>query len=128
MYLFVLQYSWKWFIYNRAQNINKSSKLVKVTDVPTLSKRQRLSNGDRHFYPAQIPATADEDESHVRNFSQLSEEIAKAKPSTEVLKELMTRTYPKRRVWITKASPPPSLTEVMSDFPLLKRSSYVNFV
>ena len=76
----------------------------------------------------QIPATADDAELHVRNCSQLSEEIAKAKPSTEVLMELMTRTYPKQRVWITKASPAPSLTEIMSDFPLLKRSSYVSFI
>lgn len=128
IYIFFLQYSWKWFIYNRAQNLNKTSKRAKVIDVPTSSKRQRLSNGDRHFYPAQIPGSADDDESQARNCSRLSEELAKAKPSSEVLKELMSRTYPKRRVWITKASPPPSLTEVMSDFPLLKRSSYVSFI
>ena len=114
-----LQYSWKWFVYNRAQNVNKIAKHDKSTDGPSPSKRLKLSGNDQHFYPVSIPATTEDDESRQHNHSRLNDEIAKAKPSADVLKELMTRTYPDRRVWITKTSPPPSLSEIMSDYPHL---------
>lgn len=38
------------------------------------------------------------------------------------------RTYPQRRKWILQDSPCPSVTEILSDYPLLKRSTYVSLL
>ena len=83
--------AWKWFIYNRTQNVNKRTR---SDDGAPPRKRQKASNNAHHFYPQAIPETADDDESHERNFGLLKDELSKVKPSSEVLKQLMSRTYP----------------------------------
>lgn len=90
------------------------------------SKRLKLTDNTQHYYPIPIPEAAEDDESHFRNFSRLKDEAGKSKPSVEVLKELMMRTYPRRRKWIIQDSPCPSVTEIVSDYPLLKKSTYVS--
>ena len=87
----------------------------------------KLASNTQHYHPIPIPGTAKDEESRSRN-SQLKEELAKGKPSVEVLKELMMRTYPQRRKWILQDSPCPSVTEILSDYPLLKRSTYVSLL
>ena len=58
-------------------------------------------------------------------FSRLKEELGKSKPSVEVLKELMMRTYPRRRKRIIQDNPCLFVTEILSDYPFLKRNTYV---
>ena len=90
-------------------------------------KRLKLANNTQHYYPIPIPDTAEDEESRSRNYSRLKEELAKSKPSV-VLKELMMRTYPQRGKWILQDSPCPSVTEILSDYPLLKLSTYVSLL
>ena len=52
--------------------------------------------------------------------------MAKTKPRTEVLKELMARTYPNRREWILDASAERTVQEIVSEYPLLNKGIYVS--
>lgn len=118
----------KWFIYNRTQNVNKkSSKDASGTSAPA-RKRIKVERNDQHYYPLEIPETADDEESNERNKRRLKDELAKVKPNSETLKELMTRTYPMRRRYIMDVAEPPTVTEILSDYPLLKKGTYVSVI
>lgn len=90
---------------------------------PSSSKRLKLTDNTQHYYPIPIPEAAEDEESQSRHCRRLKDELAKSKPSMEMLKELMMRTYPRRRKWIIQDSPSPSVTEIVSDYPLLKRNT-----
>ena len=118
----------KWFIYNRTQNVNKNTaKDTSGTSGPP-RKRIKIERNDQHYYPLEIPETANDGESNERNKSLLKDELTKAKPNSETLKELMARTYPMRRRYIMDVAEPPTVTEILSDYPLLKKSTYVSII
>ena len=92
------------------------------TDGPP-RKRQKLGGRGAHFYP---PVHADDDVSYQRNLDLLKAETEKAKPSSDVLKELMHRTFPNRWDGYVTKSEPSTLSEYIVDFPLLKKATYVS--
>lgn len=114
-----MQHSWKWFIYHRCQNVNRQSK-----NEGGPKKRAKLEEQfHAHFYP---PVNADDDVSFGRNMELLTAELEKTKPQSEVLKELMCRTFPNRWDAYTCRNDPATLLEFLTQYPLLKKASYVS--
>jgi len=77
----------------------------------------------KHAYP-EIPAFSDDEESNKRNLKLLKDEISKIKPSQEVVKSLMTRTFPYRRKAMLDSTI--SVSEYVKDLPVFKKSEYVS--
>ena len=77
----------------------------------------------KHYYP-NIPHCEDET-SNQRNLELLKEENIKSKPSHEVMKTLMCRTFSMRRSDVLNSKYPNSLA-ILGEFPALKRSTYVS--
>ena len=76
-----------------------------------------------HFYP---PVHADDDVAYGRNLELLRAELGKAKPRSEVMKDLMRRTFPNRWSNYVVSGEPSTLQEYLLDFPLLKKATYVS--
>ena len=86
-------------------------------------KRAKVSDPvHAHFYP---PINADDDVSFERSLSLLKEESEKAKPQSDVLKELMRRTFPNRWDVYTSRNEPPTLLDYLRQYPLLRKAPYV---
>lgn len=113
-----LQHSWKWFIYYRCQNVNRSS------TKESSAKRPRLSSEDQtfHLYP---PTEGEDEVSYGRNIELLKAEWGKQKPRAEVVKELLTHTFSNRFDTYVHKHEPPSLLEYLAEFPMLKKANYV---
>ena len=73
-----------------------------------------------HSYP---PTNAEDSVSFERNLRLLKEEERKPKSRVDVLKDLMTRTFPNRFDHLVTAVDTVSATQHISDFPLLKKSA-----
>lgn len=88
-------------------------------------KRRKVKTHDiaKHKYP-EIPVSADDDESNERNLSKLKEESAKTKPSHEVIKTLLIRTYPVRRASVMESSS--TVSSILTETPMLKKCQYVS--
>lgn len=56
----------------------------------------------------------------------MKDELAKTKPKPEILKELMARTHPNRREWILDANAERTVGEIINEYPLLKKGTYVS--
>ena len=112
------QHSWKWFIYYRCQNVNRSS------TKESSAKRPRLSYEDQtvHLYP---PTEGEDEVSYGRNIELLKAEWGKQKPRAEVVKELLTHTFSNRFDAYVNKHEPPSLLEYLAEFPMLKKANYV---
>ena len=63
-----------------------------------------------------------------RNLELLRAELGKAKPRSEVMKDLMRRTFPNRWNKYVVSGEPSTLVEYLLDFPLLKKATYVSKV
>ena len=112
-----MQHSWKWFIYYRCQNVNRNA-----VNVP--KKVKNVKGGTAaHFCP---PANADDDVSSKRNMELLNTEMLKTKPRSDVLKELMRRTFANR--WESYVNNTSTLSEHLSQYPLLKKAPYVSYI
>ena len=81
----------------------------------------------KHSY-SDIPPYADDEEANVRNMKLLREEAAKAKPAYDVIKSLMTRTYPYRRQETLNATTTLSVSQMIEDLPVLKKWNYVSIL
>lgn len=113
-----MQHSWKWFIYYRCQNVNRQSK-----QDGNPQKKAKLDSRAVHVCP---PTLAEDEVSFGRNVEQLKAEMAKSKPRSDVLKDLMRRTFPNRWDSYVNRNEPPTLLEYLSQYPLLKKASYVS--
>ena len=58
----------------------------------------------------------------------LKVEMEKPKPRTDVLKDLMRRTFPNRWDAYVTRNEPATLLEYLAEFPLLKKASYVSCI
>ena len=116
---FLLQHSWKWFLYYRSQNINRSS----TQECIVRSKRPKLQDRTVHLYP---PQHGEDEVSYGRNLELLKAETAKSKPRTEVLKDLMSQTFPNRWDAYINQNQPATLLNYLSSFPLLRKTTYVS--
>ena len=114
-----MQHSWKWFIYNRCQNVNRSSS---NKDGPP-RKRAKKESSAAHLYP---PTNADDEVSYGRNLELLKAELSKPKPRVDVLKQLMTCTFSNRYDDFVNNGSPATLLEYINDFPPLKKATYVS--
>ena len=116
----LLQHSWKWFLYYRCQNVNRSCKKGEG------STRRRSKCEPHHLvHCIPPPVHADDDISNERNLSLLKEELEKPKPSPEITKDLMRRTFAYRWDSFVSCCSPPSLHEYLSQYPVLKKAAYV---
>lgn len=85
-------------------------------------KKSKLDDNTAHLYP---PLHGEDDVSYSRNVELLQNELEKAKPRNEVLKDLMCRTFPNRWGTFINSKEPGSLLEYLSQFPVLKKASFV---
>ena len=121
VFLFIIpQNSWKWFIYTRTQNVNRSHD---GNGEPPRKAPKRENK--KHSYPEIPPPNVEDDTSNVRNLELLEQELAKTEPSHDILMSLMTRTFPMRRPSIVD-SEALSVKDILKQYPLLKRSAYVS--
>ena len=89
-------------------------------------KRVKLSD---HSCVHSVPPTHAEDEvSYGRNLELLKSEMGKTKPGVDVLKDMMRRTFPNRWEAYVNGNEPPTLLEYLSQYPLLKKATYVCFL
>ena len=114
----VLQHSWKWYLYYRCQNVNRTSK-----PLGNAPKRTKLDDQTVHLCP---PVHGEDEVSYGRNLDLLKSEMAKPKPRSDVLKDLMRRTFPNRWDAFVNNQEPPTLLEYIAQFPLLKKPAYVS--
>jgi len=90
------QGAWKWFSYNRCQNINQKSS--DESDETWPRKRRKVDSTSKHEYPTiMIPEDDDDDVSNKSNVKNLKEEWAKQKPIPQKFKVLFIRTHNQRR-------------------------------
>ncbi|XP_065892420.1 uncharacterized protein [Dysidea avara] len=121
-YPFLKQHhSWKQFLYTKCQNINWSSPKDKSADRPRKKPKLDLY---KHPYPAIRFAMDDDEESHTRHLNLIKAELAKSTPDMDRAKELMCRTFSRRRTWLLEEQPP--IQEVLAKYPLLKRLTIVS--
>ena len=87
-------------------------------------KRAKFDDRAKHTYPA-IPSCADDEESTKRNLELFRQESLKPKPRSDVMKELLTRTFPTRRDTIMNPPPNSTVLDTTTENPHLKKSTYV---
>ena len=115
-----LQQSWKIFIYTKTQNINRNASKSKNKKP---AKRVKYCDNSRHPYPS-LSIACDDDVSHERHMKLLKQEIEKSKPSMEVARELMQRTFLRRRQWILDEEH--LVTDICAEYPFLQKQSIVS--
>ena len=86
-------------------------------------KRAKIDDPAKHTYPA-IPEGADDEESTKRNLELLKGESLKPKPRSDVMKDLLTRTFPVRRVTILNSNS--TIVDVVKENSYLKKCAYVS--
>ena len=73
-------------------------------------------------YPL-LEENIEDDISHERNLQQIKKILQSAKPNHEICKDLMARTFVRRRSSIMDNVKP--VDEICFEYPLLRKSSYV---
>ena len=73
-------------------------------------------------YPL-LEGNIEDDVSHERSLQQIKKVLQSAKPNHEILKDLMARTFGRRRTSILDDVKP--VDEICSEYPLLRKCSYV---
>lgn len=122
-----LQYFWQNYIYTKCQNINRNPGKGQDANEPR-PKRARCSveaTKVHHPYP-ELSENMEDDISHERALQQINKELQNAKPNHEILKDLMTRTFRRRRSSIL--GDPKPVEEICLKYPLLQKPNYVNLL
>lgn len=107
-------------MYTKAQNINRTTPKSKVQKS---AKRLKYCDRSRHPYPS-LSIACDDDVSHERHMKLLKQEIEKSKPSMEVARELMQRTFLRRRQWILDEEH--LVKDICAEYPFLQKQSIVS--
>lgn len=108
-------------MYTKCQNLNrKSVKSSSDSDAP--AKRRKIDKS-HHDYPSSVVEIED-DTSHQRNLDALMQEVSKSNPRSNVMKDLMKRTYGRRRQWILEEER--LVSEICADYPPLRKAPYVS--
>ena len=89
-------------------------------------KKVKIDSGLKHNY-ANIPPSADDDEANERNIELLLEEFSKVKPSQDIIKTLLTRTFAYRRSQMLN-DPDFSVSRYIGHYRMLKKAIYVSLV
>ena len=77
---------------------------------------------EKHAYPS-LEGEVEDETTHKRNVSLLKDELAKVKPVTGNVKNLMTRAFLNRREWILNSTSP--VSEIAMEYPCFRKISYV---
>lgn len=85
-------------------------------------KRPKVEDPEKHVYPS-LEGEVEDDTTHRRNMSLLTEELEKSKPLLEKVKNLMKRTFMTRREKILNSSK--SVREMVMEYPFVKKVPYV---
>ena len=93
--------------------------------IPIAKKKRKIEQSAVHLYPGP-PVDADDEVSQERILKLLKEEIEKPRPRSDVLNELMRRTYGGRRDSFVNKNVPNTLSEYIDMYPLLKKSTHVS--
>lgn len=106
-------------MYNRCQNVNRDKD--KKAEKPP-SKRQKFEPV-KHMYAAVGPVESEDDVAMERNIGRLKSEIAKPKPNSDVMKELICRTFSARTAVVLTGV---TSDQMLSDYPHLRKENYVS--
>ena len=79
----------------KCQNTNRPPK----GSTASAPKRVKLQNSDKHSYPS-LPDTVEDEISYERSVSALKEQLKKQKPHNPTIKDLMKRSFNRRRMAI----------------------------
>lgn len=74
----------------------------------------RKKKKEKHTY-VPLPPYQDDDEASQRNLKKLKVEASKKRPSTAIIKELMSRTFRYRQEWIRSCDGDLNVAEVFKD-------------
>ena len=88
------------------------------------AKRAKIDIG-KHPYPA-IAFSMDDEDSHTREMDLLKAELAKPKSDMDRAKQLMCRTFTRRRRWLLEEERP--VADICTEYPFLRRLSIVSFL
>ena len=93
--------------------MNRSISKENINDGSSRKSAKLLHSTSKHAYLS-IPDNAEDEVSYGRHLDMLTSELAKptARQCIEVLKPLMTSTFPKRRAWILDSTAPKSVSEI----------------
>ena len=124
-----MQHSWKWYLYNRCQNVNRPLCKEEVESCGGSRKSLKLDSRNKHAYPC-VPDHADDDASFGKHLDMLASEMAKlaSRQNPEYLKELMKRTFSKRPVWVLQDMEDGEglVKQIITKYPLLTKAAYVS--
>ena len=118
-----IQESWKQFLVTKCQNLNRPENKRSDEDVPAPSAKRPKMSPLKHPYSS-FSIEIEDDTSHERNLTLLKKEAAQVKARLDVLKDLMKRTYGKRRKWILDGYD--SVRHVCSEYSPLKKAPIVS--
>ena len=119
-----VQESWKQYLITKCQNLNRpGKKKTDEDDSPTPSAKRPKLSPLKHPYSS-FSTEIEDDTSHERNLTLLKKEAAQVKPRVDVLKDLMKRTYGRRRKWILDGYD--SVQHVCSEYLPLKKAPIVS--
>ncbi len=102
----------------KCQNINRKPTVGSSAKRPKMA----IESKAHHNYPT-VEGSEEDDIAHERNLAQLKKSLKNSKPNHEVLRELMSRTFIRRRTYIIDEKKP--VQEICSDYPLLRKPNYV---
>ena len=119
-----MQESWKQFLITKCQNLNRAVKKQPDEDgSPAPSAKRPKMSPLKHPYSS-FNTEIEDDTSHERNLTLLKKEAAQVKAMLDVLKDLMRRTYGRRRKWILDGYD--SVQHVCSEYLPLKKAPIVS--
>jgi hypothetical protein len=117
------QESWKQYLVIKCQNLNRCDKKSDRDDSPVPSAKRPKLSPLKHPYSS-FSTEIEDDTSHERNLTLLKKEAAQVKPRMDVLKDLMKRTYGRRRKLILDGYD--SVQHVCSEYSPLKKAFIVS--
>ena len=85
--------------------------------------RQKTIELGKHPYPS-ITLARDDDVAYERHMRMLNQEMEKLKPNMDNVKELMLRTFTRRRKWILDESH--LVVNICEKYPFLKKKAIVS--
>lgn len=87
------------------------------------AKRAKYFDLSKHPYPS-LTLSCDDDTAHERHIKLLKQENGKLKPNMESVKELMIRTFPRRRKWILDEEH--LVVDICQEYPFLRKQTIVS--
>ena len=118
-----MQESWKRYLITKCQNLNRCEKKSDTDDSPAPSAKRLKMSPLKHPYSS-FSTEMEDDTSHERNLTLLKKEAAQVKPRADVLKDLMKRTYGRRRKLILDGYD--SVQHLCSEYSSLKKAFIVS--